>query len=63
MSDFLFAKPTFISSMCSVLDLGGTMAMFNESSTPEEADILALANDWFMVGQDLCYAIARFATS
>ena len=49
--------------MGAVLDLGGTMAMFNASLTPEEADTLALANDWFMVGQDLRYAIARFTTS
>ena len=63
MSDFLFATPTFTSGMGAVLDLGGTMAMFNASLTPEEADTLALANDWFMVGQDLRYAIARFTTS
>ena len=63
MSDFLFAIPTFISGMGSVLDLGGTMTIFNESSNPEEADILALANDWSMVGQDLRYAMMQFATA
>ncbi len=63
MSDFLFATPTFMSGMGTVLDLGGTMAMFNESSTPEEADTLALANDWSMVGQDLRCAMTRVTTA
>lgn len=63
MSDFLFATPTFVSGMGSVLDLGGTMTIFNESSTPEEANVFALANDWYMIGQDLRYAMAQFATA
>ena len=45
MTDFLFAMPTFISGMGAVIDLGGTMVRFNESSSPEEADSLAIAND------------------
>ena len=62
MSDFLFATPKFISGMGAVLDLGSTMTMFNESSTPEEADTLALANDWSMVGKDMRYAVSQFLT-
>ena len=58
MSDFLFATPTFISGMGAALDFGGTMAMFNESSSPEEADTLALANDWHAVGNDIRGAIS-----
>ena len=49
--------------MGAVLDLGGTMAMFNESSTPEEADTLALANDWSTVGKDMRYAVSQFLTA
>ena len=45
MTDFLFAMPTFISGMGAVIDLGGTMVRFNESSSPEEADYLAIANN------------------
>ncbi len=63
MSGFLFATPTFISGMGAVLDLGGTMAIFNESLTPEAADALALANDWSMFGQDMRYAMTRFVTA
>ena len=61
MTDFLFAKSTLVSGIGSVIDLGGTMAMFNESSSPEEADYLALANDWAMVGNDIRTAMTQFA--
>ncbi len=53
MTDFLFAKPTFISGMGAVIDLGGTMVRFNELLTPDEADYLALANDLATVGHDI----------
>lgn len=59
MTDFLFARPTFLSGMGAVLDLGGTMEMFNESSSPEEADSLAIMNDWVSVGNNLRSAIAQ----
>ncbi len=58
MTDFLFAKPTFVSGIGAVIDLGGTMIMFNESSSVEEADYLALANDWAMVGKDMHSAMS-----
>ncbi|MBQ7544955.1 MAG: hypothetical protein IJT02_08430 [Synergistaceae bacterium] len=61
MTDFLFARPTFWSGMGAVLDLGGTMVMFNESASPEEADNLALANDWAAVGNDIRSAMAQVA--
>lgn len=49
-SDFLFAQPTLLSGAARVLDLGGRLDKYNESS---DADGIALANDWFMVGEDL----------
>ena len=61
MSDFLFARPTFISGIGAIIDLGGTMEMFNESSSPEEADYLALKNDWCIVGNDIRSAMFKFA--
>lgn len=59
MSDFLFAMPGFIAGMGAVIDLGGTMEIFNTSSSPENADILAAVNDWSAVGKDIRFAIAR----
>ena len=61
MTDFLFAKPAFLSGIGAVIDLGGTMVRFNESSSPEEADYLAIANDWIMVGNDIRNAMNQFA--
>lgn len=60
MTDFLFAKPTLISGIGAVVDLGGTMEIYNESSSPEEADFLALKNDWCAVGKDIRKAMAQF---
>ena len=61
MTDFLFARPTFWSGMGAVLDLGGTMEIFNESASPDEADTLALANDWAAVGNDIRSAMTQAA--
>ena len=59
MTDFLFATPTFISGFGTVIDWGGTMVRFNESPSPEEADYLALTNDWAMVGHDIHEAMSQ----
>ena len=59
MTDFLFAEPNFISGFGSAFDLGGTMMMFNNASSPNEADALALANDWALVNKDAREAVSR----
>ena len=56
----LFASPSFLGGMARVLDIGGTLEIYNESRTPAEADTLALRNDWGMVGDDILYAIERY---
>lgn len=61
MTDFLFAMPSFISGFGSVIDLGGTMEIFNESRSPSEADRLAMANDWAVVGNDIRNAMASIS--
>ena len=62
MSDFLFARPSFIAGLGTAIDLGGTMEIFNESPSPEEADFLALRNDWCTVGKDIRNAMAQFVS-
>lgn len=52
-TDFLFPTSTFLTGVARVLDLFGTFDRYNVSRTPEEADALAIASDWQMVGQDL----------
>jgi len=60
-SDFLFAQPSFLSGMASVLDLGGTLLEFNESLTPEQADHAAMMLDWRAIGEDMRRAMQQFA--
>jgi hypothetical protein len=57
---FLFAAPSFLGGMASVLDMGGTLVTYNISETPEEADSRALASDWAAVGDDLKEACHHF---
>lgn len=56
-TDQLFAMPGFFGGMASVLDMGNTLTVFNESRTPEEADAMAIRSDWKTVGQDLMSAM------
>lgn len=56
---YLFDEPSFFSGMSRVMDIGGTFNSYNNSKTPEEADIRALQLDWLCVGDDLVYAINK----
>lgn len=60
-SDFLFARPSFIGGMASVLDLGSTLSVYNESPSTEDADIRALTSDWHTTGEDLKSAMEKWA--
>jgi hypothetical protein len=61
-TDCFFVRPSFLSGMASVFDLGGTLRRYHyvRSRTPQEADAWAIANDWAVVGQDLAVAIEDF---
>jgi hypothetical protein len=59
MTDYLFAKPSFLGGMASVLDLGSTLTEYNVSPTPEQADAIAIYNDWKAVGNDICIVIEK----
>ena len=63
MTDYLFATPSFLSGMASVLDIGSTLTHYNTSDSPEEADARAIASDWAMVGQDIRSAISAYEKS
>lgn len=49
----LFTRPSFLSGMSRVLDIGSVFNRYNESKAPEEADIKALMSDWLAIGMDL----------
>jgi hypothetical protein len=56
-TDFLVARPSFLSGIARALDIGATLPSYNISRTPCEADIKALKSDWQNVGQDLSRSI------
>jgi hypothetical protein len=63
MNDFsqlLFARPSFAEGVARIIDLGNTLNQYNFSSTPGEADAIALKSDWMVVGQDLQLAMSEY---
>ena len=57
-TDFLIAKPNFLSGLARVMDMGANLPSYNLSDNPVEADQKAIKNDWEMAAQDLRKAIA-----
>ncbi len=57
---FLFGGFGFWEGMARVLDLGGTMVVYNDSPTIEEADLRALSEDWQAVCDDIRNAITIY---
>ena len=62
-SDFLFTRPSIMEGMMRVLDLGDTMTEFNRSLSDNQADALALRQDWNVVGDDLREALSVLTTA
>jgi len=60
-TDFLVAKPSFLSGIARALDIGATLPSYNLSKTPSEADSRALKSDWDNVGKDLFHGIKGFS--
>jgi hypothetical protein len=56
-TDFLFTRPSFGSGVARAFDLFGHFDSYNTSSSEEEADQRAIANDWLAVGKDLGQAM------
>lgn len=57
VTDFLFSTPSFLSGAGTVLNLAGNFYEFNASESENEADAIALENDFRMVGQDICRSV------
>lgn len=60
MSDFLFARPSFLAGTARTLDLGAQFDSYNTSLSAEQADQLALFADWLAVCQDFWSAIHEY---
>jgi len=58
-TDFLYARPSFVEGMSRVLDMSGTLNVYNESSTAAEADRRAIQSDWRAIGADMWIVMPR----
>ena len=61
MTDYLFARPSFLSGVGSIADIAGSAHVYNSWPTPAEADAWALYSDWLAVGKDLWAAMGTVA--
>jgi hypothetical protein len=59
-TDFLFAMPSFWSGAARVVDISGSLDMYNASRSGREADALAARLDWIVVGKDIETAIDSY---
>jgi hypothetical protein len=57
---FLYARPTFVSGISRVVDLGNTLNDYNSTFFTKVADFYALKSDWSAVGADIQYAITEY---
>jgi hypothetical protein len=57
----LFSRPSFIDGMARIFDFSGSLQKYNTEETPQEADYIALRNDWRMVGEDIRKSIEQYA--
>ena len=60
VTDFLFARPSFLGGVARVLDMGNTLTEFNQSLTGAQADAVALRMDWALVGKAMREAMAQY---
>ena len=60
-SDFLFARPSFLSGAAGVLDMWGQLPAYNESENPAQADANAIHSDWCVIGQDIYDAAGQLS--
>lgn len=60
-SDFLFARPSFTEGVARLFDFGNGLDEYNRSESETQADIRALRNDWYAIGDDLRAAMSKHA--
>ena len=59
----LFARPSVLGGIASILDFGDTLTEYNTANSPEQADVLALWSDWLAVGDDMWWAIRAYESA
>ncbi|NES96941.1 MAG: hypothetical protein F6K32_17225 [Desertifilum sp. SIO1I2] len=60
LTGFLYARPSLFEGVARLIDFGNTLQVYNSSLSPEQADFLALASDWYVVGEDIKEAMNQY---
>lgn len=60
LTGFLYARPSLFEGVARLVDFGNTLQVYNSSYSSEQADFLALASDWYVVGDDLRDAMNQY---
>ena len=63
LSDFLFARPSFLEGIARLADVGGTLNEYNTSRSGADADARALQGDWRAIGHDVRVAFDKIRQS
>ncbi|WP_299289976.1 hypothetical protein [uncultured Mucilaginibacter sp.] len=58
-TDFLFTTPTYLTGAATIFNLSGNFYEYNSCETGEEADRIAIANDFNITGDDLKKSISK----
>jgi hypothetical protein len=58
---FLAAQPSALEGIARVLDMGGTLTVYNDSLSGEFADLVATTADWAAVGDAIRERAQQFA--
>ncbi len=59
----LYAQPSFLQGVATLVDVSGSLLEYNTSQSEAEADAKALRSDWKTVGLDLLRAIRVYDES
>lgn len=52
-TDFLFTTPSYLTGAATIFNISGTFYEYNTCESGEEADRIAIAGDFMLVGGDL----------
>lgn len=59
MSDFLYARPSFLSGVARTLDISGGFDEYNDSPDEATADAVAMLADWRAAGFSISESLRR----
>lgn len=60
-TSLLYARPTFLEGVARLVDFGGFLNDYNYAEDGDAADQIALASDWYAIGDDMRQAFVSYA--